>query len=143
MIIPSLLASQVREDAEAESPDEEDDGLSKEERENIRRTLEALASYEGGPLPLPTTTAATVTTTAPRASSVEGAATAPVVTTTAEKAKAPPIVKSTAVPIAVPSNPRLEAPKPVEAPIERPKKMSRYVPSLFVSTSRRRRPCAC
>lgn len=56
MIIPDLLASHVRSErappSDSEEEGEDEDGLTKEERRNIRETLKALEGYEGGPLPV-------------------------------------------------------------------------------------------
>lgn len=121
MIIPSLLAEHVKEDGQPSSDEEEDaegrkDGLTRDERERLRRSLEAIGR---GEMPEP----------------MEIGAPAGGVKEVVEKGKqvvrekAPPQVIAT--PISVPSNAPMRkeerlptAPAPL-APGDKPKKMSR------------------
>ena len=123
MIIPSLLAAHVREDGEASSDEEENeegkkDGLTREERERLRISLEKLGR---GEMPDPVEIGIGASEgPSTNSASVKG------------KEKAPPQIIAT--PIAVPANlttrkvePDVE-PVPAPAlvsPAERPKKMSR------------------
>jgi hypothetical protein len=128
MIIPSMLASQVKRDISGDT-DSDDDGLSPEERENIRSTLAKLSAGftngeikpAGGTIPRPQSLSTT-----PSISQVLGGTPSDIPV----PAKAPPQVRAVATPIAVPSNgpplpPAAEASLPVEAG-EKPKKMSRF-----------------
>lgn len=130
MIIPTLLAQQVRTDPSADSDDE--DGLTAEERANIARTLAQLAGeqYAGGPSDLSGQQVLRPAAAAPSISQMLGAE--PSVDPGMVRAKAPPAVRPTAVPIAVPANRALDKeevqeptePVPTAAPA---KKMSRCV----------------
>ncbi|KAK4702649.1 hypothetical protein P7C70_g3579, partial [Phenoliferia sp. Uapishka_3] len=130
MIIPSLLAQQVRQPGE---DSEDDDGLTAAERENIKKTLEKLsgAMNSGGPSTLDGT----------RVGGGGGGDAAPSIEqmlgaqeTKVTRAKEPPVVKSAGVPISVPANRALEKEKEgevvlaEEAPVAAapPKKMSRF-----------------
>lgn len=121
MIIPSLLAQHVREDGQ--DSEDEDDGLTPEERENIRKTLEMLAGRtdDGGPATLDgrrIVPALSGSISQMLAATPEGKVV---------RAKAPPVVKAAGVPIAVPANPTPEVREEPLAPLEGPKKMSRCV----------------
>lgn len=121
MIIPSLLAQHVREDGQ--DSEDEDDGLTPEERENIRKSLEVLAGRtdDGGP----------ATLDGRRIVPALSGSISQLLGTTSEekvvKGKAPPVVGAAGVPIAVPANPAMEVREEPQAPSERPKKMSRCV----------------
>lgn len=167
MIIPTLLAQQVRTDdpSRPDASDEEDDGLSPEERANIARSLEALSGAQnvGGPSSM---VGQRVTPQAPVASISQmlgGSAGSQGDSAGRQGGKAPPtVVRATppaGVPISVPVNRSLagvvEAPAPALAAVESPadaggpakpeKKMSRCAPfaRIFCSNASTYPPPSC
>lgn len=126
MIIPSLLADHVREDGQPSSDEEEGedgkkDGLTREERERLRKSLEALGR---GEMPEPFEIGGAV--------GEEELAPTPAPVTNKIKEKAPPQVIAT--PISVPSNAvptRQEEEDAAPTSAERPKKMSRWALVVF------------
>ncbi|KAI5481688.1 hypothetical protein MNV49_002914 [Pseudohyphozyma bogoriensis] len=137
MIIPSLLASQVRQDRgrASDSEGEDEDGLSPEERESIRTALEKLSAARDLEGAAATGTRIGGNQSVGSISQMLGGTTA-----TGAPPKAPPVVRTVGVPISVPSGPQglaatvggenasaSSAPASAAAPpADPPKKMSRF-----------------
>lgn len=132
MIIPTLLASHIKQGNQESDDENDDDGLTSAEREILRTSLAKLTAGVGtqDPPPLPAPPAAVVHQAGSRPSISQMLGT---VKEREDTSRAPPVVHVVAaVPISVPSNAKASLVPPLNSTGEQalgppPKKLSRYV----------------